>query len=267
MTLVLYAMLYLGVGALVGVMAGLLGIGGGIIIVPLLSASFAVLGLTSDNLHHLALGTSLATIMFTSIASFRAHHAKGGVAWPVVRRVAPGIVVGTLGGSWVAAQLSTAFLKGFFVVFLYYVAVQLFLNFKPKAHRDLPGWFGCTIVGLVIGGISSLVGIGGGTMSVPFLLWCNVDMYIAIGTSAAIGFPIALAGTVGYLLNGLQAEGLPPYSLGFIYLPALVGIALASSLTAAYGVKLAHRLPVATLKKFFALFIVLVATRMLLGLI
>jgi uncharacterized membrane protein YfcA len=248
-------------------MAGLLGIGGGIVIVPLLSVSFGVLGLSSDNLHHLALGTSLATIMFTSVASFRAHHAKGGVAWPVVRRVTAGIIVGTLAGSWVAAQLSTRFLKGFFVVFLYYVAVQLFLNFKPKAHRDLPGWFGCTLMGLVIGGISSLVGIGGGTMSVPFLLWCNVDMYVAIGTSAAIGFPIALAGAVGYLLNGVGVAGLPPYSLGFIYLPALVGIALASSLTAPYGVRLAHRLPVGTLKKSFAVFIVLMATKMLLGLI
>jgi len=267
MTLALYAGLYLGVGALVGVMAGLLGIGGGIVIVPLLSVSFGVLGLSSDNLHHLALGTSLATIMFTSVASFRAHHAKGGVAWPVVRRVTAGIIVGTLAGSWVAAQLSTRFLKGFFVVFLYYVAVQLFLNFKPKAHRDLPGWFGCTLMGLVIGGISSLVGIGGGTMSVPFLLWCNVDMYVAIGTSAAIGFPIALAGAVGYLLNGVGVAGLPPYSLGFIYLPALVGIALASSLTAPYGVRLAHRLPVGTLKKSFAVFIVLMATKMLLGLI
>jgi uncharacterized membrane protein YfcA len=138
---------------------------------------------------------------------------------------------------------------------------------KPKAHRDLPGVLGCTTMGLVIGGISSLVGIGGGTMSVPFLLWCNVDMYVAIGTSAAIGFPIALAGTVGYLLNGLQASGLPPYSLGFIYLPALVGIALTSSFTASYGVHLAHRLPVATLKRSFALFIVLVATKMLLGLV
>lgn len=266
MTLVIYAGLYLGVGALVGLLAGLLGIGGGIVIVPLLSMTFGVLGLSSDNLHHLALGTSLATIMFTSIASFRAHHAKGGVAWPVVRQVAPGIIIGTLAGSWLAAQLSTRFLKGFFVVFLYYVAVQLLLNMKPKAHRELPGWIGCSIVGLVIGVVSSLVGIGGGTMSVPFLLWCNVDIYLAIGTSAAIGFPIALAGALGYLLNGLWVGGLPPYSLGFIYLPALVGIAAASSITAPYGVQLAHRLPVTMLKKVFAFFILLVATKMLVGL-
>ena len=266
MTLALYALLYLGIGALVGLLAGLLGIGGGIVIVPLLSASFAVLGLSSENLHHLALGTSLATIMFTSIASFRAHHAKGGVAWPVVQRIAPGIIIGTLAGSWVAAQLPTRQLKAFFVVFLYYVAGQLFLNITPKAHRELPGWLGCSGMGLMIGGISSLVGIGGGTMSVPFLLWCNVEMYVAIGTSAAIGFPIALAGTVGYLLNGLGVGGLPSYSVGFIYLPALAGIALASSLTARYGVRLAHRLPVPVLKRSFAVFIVLVATKMLAGL-
>jgi uncharacterized membrane protein YfcA len=182
-----------------------------------------------------------------------------------VRQVTPGIIIGTLAGSWLAAQLSTRFLKGFFVIFLYYVAIQLLMNMKPKPHRELPGWFGCSIVGLVIGGISSLVGIGGGTMSVPFLLWCNVDMYLAIGTSAAIGFPIALAGAVGYLANGLWVSGLPQYSLGFIYLPALVGIAAASSIAAPYGVRLAHRLPVPTLKKAFSIFILLVATKMLLG--
>lgn len=265
MTVFAYAASYLAVGGVVGILAGLLGIGGGIIIVPLLSVSFAVLGLSSDNLHHLALGTSLATIMFTSIASFRAHHDKGGVAWPLVTRIAPGIVIGTLGGSWVAAQLSTRFLKIFFVIFLYYVALQLFLNVKPKGHRELPGWFGCSGVGMVIGGISSLVGIGGGTMSVPFLLWCNIDMYRAVGTSAAIGFPIALAGAAGYLLNGLGVAGLPQYSLGFIYLPALAGIALASSLTAPLGVKLARRLPIPVLKRVFACFVLLMATKMLVG--
>lgn len=257
-----YAVTYLSVGGIVGVLAGLLGIGGGVIIVPLLTASFGILGISSDNLHHLALGTSLATIMFTSIASFRAHHARGGVAWGVVRMIAPGIVFGTLLGSWVASLLSTLLLKRFFVLFLFYVAFQLFRDVKPKPHRELPGWGGCSLVGGGIGLISSLVGIGGGTMSVPFLLWCNVDIYRAIGTSAAIGFPIALAGTVGYVLAGLKTAGLPPLSVGFVYLPALIGIAVASSLTAPLGVRLARRLPVASLKKGFAVFVLIMALKM-----
>lgn len=260
--LITYGMTYLGVGSVVGILAGLLGIGGGVIIVPLLTASFGILGISSDNLHHLALGTSLATIMFTSIASFRAHHARGGVAWRVVRLIAPGIIVGTLGGSWVAAMISTLMLKRFFVVFLFYVAFQLFLDIKPKPHAELPGVIGCSLVGGGIGLVSSLVGIGGGTMSVPFLLWCNIDIYRAVGTSAAIGFPIALAGTVGYVLTGLGTPGLPPLSVGFVYLPALFGIAVASSVTAPLGVRLARRLPVGVLKKCFALFVLVMALKM-----
>lgn len=257
-----YTAVYLAVGVVVGILAGLLGIGGGVIIVPLLSATFGIFGISPENLHHLALGTSLATIMFTSIASFRAHHEKGGVLWDAVKLIAPGIVAGTLLGAWVASLVSTHALRRLFVVFLFYVSIQLLLDIKPKAHRDLPGAIGCSVVGGVIGLVSSLVGIGGGTMSVPFLLWCNVDIYRAIGTSAAIGFPIALAGTVGYLVTGIGTAGLPPYSIGFVYLPALFGIAVASSISAPMGVRLARRLPVPILKKCFALFVVLMALKM-----
>lgn len=254
---------YLGTGAFAGVLAGLLGVGGGVIIVPLLVFTFTAQHLPEAYILHLALGTSLASIIFTSISSLRAHHARGAVNWPVVKGISPGILVGTFLGSWVAAQLSTGFLKGFFVVFLYYVATQLLLDIRPKPHRQMPGAAGMFGVGNVIGGVSSLVGIGGGSLSVPFLIWCNLPMHHAVGTSAAIGFPIAVAGAAGYLVNGLMAEGLPSGAVGFIYLPALIGIALASICTAPLGARLAHSLPVPRLKKVFAVFVLIMGTRLL----
>ena len=255
-------LMYIALGAFAGILAGLLGVGGGLVIVPVLTFIFTALHFPERHILHLALGTSLASIMFTSVSSFRAHHRRGAVDWLVVRRITLGIMAGTFGGSWVAAQLSTRFLKGFFVVFLYYVATQMLLNIKPKPHRQLPGRTGMFSVGSLIGGVSSLVGIGGGSMSVPFLVWCNVAIHRAIGTSAAIGFPIALAGAVGYVVNGLSAP-LPPYSLGFVYLPALIGIAAASIATAPFGAKLAHSLPIDKLKKIFALLLVVMGTKML----
>lgn len=258
---------YLGLGVVAGLLAGLLGVGGGLIIVPMLVFVFTAQKLTPHYIQHLALGTSLATIMFTSIASLRAHHAHQAVNWQVFRRITPGILVGTLLGSWVAAQLSAQFLKSFFVIFVYYVAAQMLLDIRPKPSRQLPGLGGISAVGAGIGAISSLVGIGGGSMSVPFLVWCNSSMHHAVGTSAAIGFPIALAGTVGYLVTGLSVSGLPAYSLGYVYLPALCGIAAASFCTAPIGARLAHRLPVKLLKKIFAFLLIAIGTKMLFGLV
>jgi len=260
-----YILLYLAVGAFAGVLAGLLGVGGGLVIVPMLTFIFTSQQMPAPFILHLALGTSLASIMFTSISSLRAHHSRGAVNWQVFRRVTPGILVGTLLGSWVAAQLSTRFLKGFFVLFLYYMAVQMLLNVKPQPARQLPGAGGMFGVGGVIGGVSSLVGIGGGSMSVPFLVWCNVSLHNAIGTSAAIGFPIALAGAVGYVANGLAVGSLPPHSLGFVYLPALLGVAVVSVVTAPFGARLAHSLPVQQLKKVFAFLLIVMGTKMLMG--
>jgi uncharacterized membrane protein YfcA len=257
--------MYLALGAFAGVLAGLLGVGGGLVIVPVLTFIFTFQHLPEGHMLHLALGTSLASIMFTSVSSLRAHHLRGAVDWLVVRRISFGIMVGTFGGSWVAAQLSTRFLKGFFVIFLYFVATQMLLNIKPKPHRQLPGRVALFGAGGLIGSVSSLVGIGGGSMSVPFLVWCNVAIHRAIGTSAAIGFPIALAGAVGYVINGLSAP-LPPYSFGFVYLPALAGVAAASIITAPFGAKMAHSLPIDKLKKIFALLLLVMGTKMLLSL-
>jgi uncharacterized protein len=263
----MYWLSYCVLGGCAGILAGLLGVGGGLIIVPVLTFLFTAQHLPTEYILHLALGTSLATIMFTSISSMRAHHGRDAVEWLIVRRITPGILTGTLLGSWVAARLSTRFLKVFFVLFLFYVAIQMILDIKPKPHRQIPGAGGMFGVGNLIGGISSLVGIGGGTMSVPFMLWCNVPLYNAIGTSAAIGFPIALAGAAGYAANGLMVGAvLPPFSLGFVYLPALLGITVISVLTAPLGARLAHSLPVARLKKGFAVLLMVMGTKMLLSL-
>ena len=258
-------MIYLGVGMIAGVLAGLFGIGGGLVIVPMLVICFTWQGIPQEYMMHLALGTSMASIIFTSVSSFWAHHKRGAVQWLVVRRIVPGILLGTFLGTCIAARLSTNFLKIFFVIFLYYVAVQMLIDKKPKPSRELPGNLGMFGVGNTIGVVSSLVGIGGGTLSVPFMMWCNLAIHQAIGTSAAIGFPIAIAGTVGYIVNGLRVTGLPEYSFGYAYLPAFVGIVCASVLTAPLGVRLAHSLPVARLKRLFAVLLLLVGTRMLIG--
>lgn len=254
------------VGAVSGVLAGLLGIGGGLVIVPMLTFCFAWQQIPQQLNMHLALGTSMASIIFTAVSSCMAHHKRGAVQWLVVRRIVLGIVLGTFLGSCFAARLSTNFLKGTFVVFLYYVASQMLMNRKPKPSRQLPGPLGMFAVGNVIGAFSSLVGIGGGTLSVPFMAWCNIPVHQAIGTSAAIGFPIAVAGTAGYVFNGLKVGNLPDYALGYVYLPALAGLICTSMLTAPLGVRLAHSLPVARLKRIFAGLLFVVGTKMLFGL-
>lgn len=255
-----------GLGLTVGFVAGLLGVGGGLIIVPVLIFLFHAHGIAVGLEPQLALGTSLASILFTSVSSVRAHHRHGAVEWPLVWRIAPGIVAGTLTGALLATQMPAQVLKIFFVAFLFYAAMQMWLDFKPAPHRNLPGVWGTTLAGGVIGIVSSWVGIGGGTLSVPFMLWHNVPLHRAIATSAAIGFPIALAGAVGYILGGWDASGLPEHSLGFVYLPALAGIVLGSVLTAPLGARTAHRLPVRPLKRIFALLLCALATRMLISL-
>lgn len=254
---------YLALGAFTGFFAGMLGIGGGLVMVPALTMMFAAQGFAAGEVLHLALGTSMATIFFTSLSSLRAHHEHGAVLWPVVGRITPGILFGTLVGTLFAAQVPSRPLAVFFAFFVLFVAVQMIANLKPKAARELPGTFGVLSVGAGIGAVSSLVAIGGGALTVPFLTWCNVRVQHAIGTSAAVGFPIALGGSLGYIFNGWSHAGLPPSSLGFVYVPGLVWLVAASMLTAPVGAKTAHRLPVATLKRIFAGLLVLLAGKML----
>ncbi len=254
---------FLAGGAVAGVFAGLLGVGGGIIIVPLLSVLFPLFGVAPEHIHHLALGTSLATIMITSISSARAHNARGAVRWDIFKTISPGILLGTFGGGLVAAYIPDTYLRSLFVVFLYVVALEMLFGKKPQGSRPLPGTAGMSAVGGGIGLLSSFVGIGGGTLSVPFMTFCSVPMHTAVGTSSAIGFPIAVAGTLGYILGGYNVEGLPDFTLGYVHLLAFVGIAVASFFTAPLGARLAHALPVAVLKRFFAVFLLFVASRML----
>jgi uncharacterized membrane protein YfcA len=259
-------LLYMALGSVAGILAGLLGIGGGLIIVPVLTIMFTSFGFNEAYILHMALGTSLTSIIFTSISSMLAHHKREAVIWPVVLRITPGILAGTFSGAWLASMLSTSFLKVFFSVFLFYVATQMILGIKPKPARTLPKAPGMFAAGGIIGVFSSLVGIGGGSLSVPFLIWCNTRMHKAIGTSAAIGFPIAIAGAAGYIVTGLGIEGLPEHSLGFVNLTALLGIVLASMASAPLGARLAHSLPVDRLKKIFAGLLYLLGTRMLFSL-
>lgn len=265
MTTILF--MYILVGVVAGILAGLLGIGGGLVIVPMLVFCFVRQGIPDAVIMHLALGTSLASIMFTAVSSFRAHHKRGAVHWEVVRKIVIGIFTGTFIGTCIAAQLSTRYLKGVFVVFLYYVAIQMLTNKKPKPSRHIPGRTAMFGVGNIVGVVSSLVGIGGGSLSVPFMVWCNMPVHHAIGTSAAIGFPIAIAGTIGYIYNGWSIQGLPEFTIGYVYLPALLGIVVTSVMTAPFGVKLAHSLPVDRLKRIFAFLLLAVGTRMLISIL
>ena len=246
-------------------MAGLLGVGGGLIIVPALVWSFQLEGVLLAVQMHLAIGTSLATIILTSIASVRAHDRRGGVNWEVFWRLTPGIVVGALIGAAVADALPTATLKLVFGVFVLLVAAQIAFGDKPAPHRGLPQTVGIFIAGTVIGAISAVVGIGGGSLTVPFLAWCNTSLRNAVATSAACGLPIALSGTVGFIVMGWGEPGLPDWSLGYVYLPALLGIVATSMFFAGLGARLAHTLPTRVLQMIFATFLLIVGTNMLLG--
>jgi len=255
---------YLALGAFAGVFAGMLGIGGGLVLVPALALMFAAQAqFPAGEILHLALGTSMASIIFTAIASIRTHHRHGAIRWDLVKAITPGILLGTGLGTLVAANVPTRPLAVFFTFFVCLVAVQMALNLKPKSTRELPGPVGVAGVGLGIGVLSSLVAIGGGSLTVPFLTWCNVRIQQAIGTSAAVGLPIAIGGTLGYVFNGWGKAGLPAGSLGYVYLPALAILVAATMVTAPFGARLAHRLPVATLKRIFAGLLILLAAKML----
>ncbi len=254
---------YLLMGLFVGFFAGLLGIGGGLILVTLMVYLFTLQGFPVDRILHMALGTSITSIVFTSISSLRAHHKHGAVRWDIVRMAVPGLIAGTLLGTLVADQLKSKYLAIFFVVFVYYSAVQMFVNAKPKPSRQLPGRTGMTVASTMIGVLSALVGVGGGVMTIPLMSMCNVPMRNAIGTSAALGLPIAIAGTVGYIVTGLGKDHLPPFSVGYVYLPALIGIVVGTLVTVPWGARMAHTMPVSRLKKIFAVILFILASRML----
>jgi uncharacterized membrane protein YfcA len=242
----------LAMGTFGGFAAGLLGIGGGMILVPFITMIFSAKQVAPGLIVHMAIATSLATIMFTSLSSVRAHHAHGAVLWRVVRMLVPGILLGSWIGPWIAKQMNTQVLSVVFGAFVAFSATQMLVNKKPAATRELPQAPGMLAMGGLIGIVAGLVGAGGGFISVPFMTSCNVTIRNAVATSAALGFPIALAGTISNIYFGWGEPGLPPYSLGFVSMPALALIAAASMTMAPLGARMAHRMPVRRLQRIFA---------------
>lgn len=254
---------YLAIGAAVGFLAGLLGVGGGMITVPMLVFVFTAKGFPSDHMMHLALATAMATIPFTSASSVRAHHVRGGVDWGVVLGMLPGLALGALFGALVAGMVPSRPLAIFFTAFIFYAALNMFRSAPPRAARQLPGRVGLGIAGAVVSFLASFLAAGAAFMTIPFMVWCNVPLKRAIGTAAALGFPLALASSAGYVYAGWQAPGLPAGTLGFIYLPALVLVVATSVLTAPWGARVSHRLPVRRLRTVFGLLLLVLALRML----
>ena len=256
---------YLLAGGAAGFFAGLLGVGGGLFVVLALVWVFESKGIHPSVVVHLAVGTSLAVMVLTAISSIRAHHSRGAVLWQTFARLAPGIVIGAWLGAAVADLLPTIWLKRLLAVFVILVGLQMVSGIRPGSHRPLPGTPGLFAAGSLIGMISAALGIGGGAFTVPFLTWCSVNMRNAVATSAACGLPIALAGSLGFVVAGWGDGVLPPGSSGFVYWPAFAAISLASYLLAPLGARLAHSLPLPILRRVFAALLLLVGVKLMLG--
>jgi uncharacterized membrane protein YfcA len=211
----------------------------------------------------MAIATSLATILFTSVSSVLAHHSRGAVRWRVVKALTPGILIGSWIGPGIGKQLNSGVLALCFAAFAATSAARMLMRRNAAASRELPGALGMLAAGGTIGIFAGLVGVGGAFVSVPFMTWCNVKIHEAVATSAALGFPIALAGTVSNVYYGMNTPGLPPGSLGFVHVPALLLVAIASVLTAPLGARTAHRLPVESLRRVFAITLLVLAGTML----
>ncbi|GBU15336.1 UPF0721 transmembrane protein [Polaromonas sp.] len=260
--LIIFELAVLGIAT--GFLAGLLGIGGGMLMVPFVTIILTHQNVAPNLAVKMAIATSMATIIFTSLSSVRAHHKSGAVRWDIVKRLAPGIVVGSIIGSLgVFALLKGSYLAIFFGLFVSFSATQMFLDKKPKPTRHMPGTGGQLAAGGFIGFLSGLVGAGGGFISVPFMTWCNIPIHNAVATSAALGFPIALANVLGYAISGQSVENLPANSFGYIWLPALLVIAVCSFATAPLGARTAHKIPVSQLKRVFACILYVLAAYML----
>lgn len=255
----------LSLGLVIGFLAGLLGIGGGMVMVPFLSFILTTKGFPQAYVVKMAVATSLATICFTSLSSVRAHHQRGAVLWPVALTLAPGILVGALLGAQLAVALPGKILRVMFAVFVVFSATQMFLNRKPKPTRVLPDKLGMFSVGGLIGALSSMVGAGGAFISVPFMTWSNVSIHHAVATSSALGFPIAMAGTLGYIWAGWNMPDMPAGTFGYLYLPGVLIISIASMSTAPWGARTAHRIDIAPLKKVFACVLYVMAASFLLS--
>lgn len=251
-------------GAFSGLLAGLLGIGGGLILVPVLLFLFPIIGMAdTGHLVHIAIGTSLAAIVFSSISSVLAHHRHGGVLWPLFLKIVASVIIGAILGSSVAHLLPGEILKKVFGVLEILIAIQMGIGRQPSPKRNLPSFIPLNFFGAAVGATGSIMGMGGGALTTPFFLWCNVAARNAIATSAAIGLPTAAAGALGYIITGWGQTGLPEWSFGYVYLPALLGIVVPSFIFAPLGAALTQRLPAKTLKRIFSVVLVVLGINML----
>lgn len=258
---IIFASLLLGMVS--GVLAGLFGIGGGLVIVPVLVVLFTAHGIPTNLVMIMAIATSLAAIILTATSSVLAHHRLGSVVWDKVFALAPGIILGAIVGAAVAGHINAVFLRAIFIIFLLYVGMQMALEAQPTIgssnySRKVDFW-----VAGAIGLLSSLVGIGGGTLTVPYLVHCRYPMRNAVAIASASGLPIAIAGTLSYMVLGMDAPSLPAGSFGYVYLPSFFGVAIGSVFTAPLGAKLAHKLPAQHLKRYFSLLIFVLAAKLM----
>ena len=250
-------------GTFSGVLAGLFGIGGGIIIIPTFFFIFSYLGFTEGILAHMVLGSSLGVIIFSSISSTFSHNIKDAVDWKLIRVVAPSIIIGSALGGITAGQIESNTLQGLVALFLVVASVQLIFEFPPPPQNPQTNLIGPFIAGGGIGWLSGVFGIGGGIFSVPYFYHRGLKMMSAIGTSAACGIPIAISGSISYMIVGLHENNLPNYSIGYVYLPATIVVGIMSSFTAKFGVNIAHRMKQKKLRIAFAFLVMIMALNLL----
>ncbi len=256
-------LIYLLLGVFAGTLSGLFGIGGGLVIVPTLLFCFRFLGFSPDLAIHMAIGTSLSIIVITASNSVFSHHRRGGIDWSIVRKILIPLIIGTYSGGLVSSKLSASLLETIFSVYVVLVSLKMFLDVKIDKVEKETSIVLYSIVGAVIGFKSAILGIGGGTISIPFLSWRGFSMKKAVGVSAALGLPISIVGSISYIVSGLKVSALPEQSLGYIYLPAFFGVILTSSFFAHLGAKLSHKLPQEKMRKGFAIFLSIIAVKMI----
>lgn len=258
----MHFLLYPLIGIIAGLASGLLGIGGGLIVVPGLALVFTYSGIPHGIIMHLAAGTSLAVMIITASSAIFAHNRLNNVLWSVVLRLLPGITLGVVSGAVFASYLTTHWLQFLLGLFLLFISIKMFFLSKPKPTRSLPGWPVLSPVGFLIGLKSGLLGLGGGAVTIPFLTYCNIPMRKASGTSIACTFPIAVIGTISFIMLGYRVNPMP-YSTGFVYWPAFFGVAVMTVLFAQVGAWLNSRINVNLLKRLFATFLLIVGIRLL----
>lgn len=270
---------FMSIGAFTGIAAGLLGIGGGLIIVPFSLIVFEMLAVNNsiiiphEHQAHVAIATSLATIIFTALSAIYSQQKKKAIVWSLFWLLLPGLILGAFGGAWIATYISRTPLLIVFASFVLLVSLKMWFGWSPHARRPFPGWLGMNAVTMAIGSISSLVGIGGGTMSVPFLNRGEITIQKAVAISSALGLPIALSGSLGFFWSSMQYPLFQPIEqlgdvttlplfIGYIYLPAFFSIISVSMLTARYGVHLSHKLSKEMLSKVFSLLLLVLAIKL-----